>query len=79
VFVDLDALAIGFVRYYEDYEIDEVKGLSNLTQMYIEVILAGVLMIMHADARMLLSLLHRIIHCDSKNVPTYFFCSVLVK
>jgi len=28
---------IGVVRYYEDYEIDEVKGLSNLTQMYIEV------------------------------------------
>jgi len=32
-----------FVRYYEDYEIDEVKGLSNLTQMYIEVFATAVL------------------------------------
>jgi len=27
-----------FVRYYEDYEIDEVRGLSNITQLYIEVL-----------------------------------------
>ena len=31
------------VRYYEDYEIDEVKGLSNLTQMYTEVLFIDVL------------------------------------
>ena len=36
-------LEIVFVRYYEDYKIDEVKGLSNLTQMYTEVFLSAVL------------------------------------
>ena len=34
---------VDFVRYYEDYEIDEVKGLSNLTQLYTEVMCIGVL------------------------------------
>ena len=35
--LSLTAHGMLVVRYYEDYEIDEVKGLSNLTQMYIEV------------------------------------------
>ena len=39
----LSTLETAFVRYYEDYEIDEVKGLSNLTQIYIEVFLIAVL------------------------------------
>jgi len=39
----LSKLEPAFVRYYEDYEIDEVKGLSNLTQIYIEVFLSAVL------------------------------------
>jgi len=39
----LSKLETAFVRYYEDYEIDEVKGLSNLTQIYIEVFLIAVL------------------------------------